>query len=249
MQGESVSGYWRALAESDGARRRPGACLAVLWPAALLAAGCSAGGRLGSAELGPAGLVETTALAREAGLDLAAGRPDAATRAADALAAAGGGRPMTGYVGVAGSILAARDKDLSGGWALDAIYTHNFTERFSLELSLGAFGYNVDTAGPDGGITGLALGAVAQAGMPFGSLRWYAGGGLGYWINDAWGLGGAEAGNSPALILVGGVDTPVAPAASLCLELRYAISTADLSPGGDVVLDALAVRVNYVFRR
>jgi len=163
------------------------------------------------------------------------------------LSAAGGGRPGTGYVGAAAAILLARSDELSNGWGLDLNYTHNLGESFSVELSLGAAGYRVERPGLSGRLSTVALGAAAQWGRPLGAARWYASAGVGWWLNDLSGLGGAEVGDSFAALLAAGAYLPIWGRGSLALELRYAISTAEVSSAEDLVLDAFSTRVNYVF--
>jgi len=84
-------------------------------------------------------------------------------------------------------------------------------------------------------------------GSTFGASRWYAGGGLVYWMNDLSGVA-AEADDSLAFTVAAGADLPIAANGNLCIEVRYMLGEADLSVGGPLDLDAFAVRANYVFK-
>ncbi len=172
--------------------------------------------------------------------------PSGAGATPRALTAAGGGEPRTGYVGVGVQGLFPSSNALSNGLGFDVNYTANVAERFSVELSLGRVGYDAGVGGP-GDLTAVTLGATAQVGMPFGAARWYAGGGLAYWLNDLSG-GSARADDSLALVVAAGADLPVAANGNLCIELRYVLAEADLSTGSSLDLDAFGARVNYVFR-
>jgi len=177
----------------------------------------------------------------------------AATSPANAFAttarflAAGGGEPRTGYIGAGVQGLFPSSDGLSGGLGIDVNYTANIAERFSVELSLGRAGYDADGVAAGAELKAVTLGAVAQVGMPFGASRWYAGGGLVYWMND---LSGAaiDADDSVAFTVAAGADLPIAANGNLCIELRYMLGDADLSVGAPLDLDAFAVRANYVFK-
>jgi hypothetical protein len=173
--------------------------------------------------------------------------PAAARATAAPLFAAGGGAPRTGYIGAGLQGLFPSDSALSSGLGFDVNYTANIAERFSVEISLGRAAYDVEGAGPGTEFTAVTLGALAQVGMPFGAARWYAGGGLAYWMND---LSGApvEADDSVAWVVAGGADLPIATSGNLCIELRYILAEADLSVGDPLDLDAFGVRANYVFK-
>ena len=206
-----------------------------LWsvaPLAALAAGCACL----SAEMG------ARIHARAAAVS-----PADASATAERFLAAGGGEPRTGYIGAGVQGLFPSSNELSGGLGLDVNYTANIAERFSIELSLGRAGYDADGVGAGAELKALTLGAVAQVGMPFGASRWYAGGGLVYWMND---LSGAaiDADDSLAFTVAAGADLPIAANGNLCIEVRYMLGDADLSAGGPLDLDAFAVRANYVFK-
>lgn len=173
--------------------------------------------------------------------------PGPATDVVEALAAAGGGRPRTGYVGLGAALYFARNRDLSGGWGLDLSYVQNITGVFSVEGSLGTVSYDLEAAAEKGSLNALTLGIVAQYGRPFGTSRWYVGGGGAWWLNETTGLGGLDADDAPAWIVEGGVEFSVSPHANLDLEFRYTFAKSELENGDDLDLDAFAARVNYVF--
>jgi len=206
-----------------------------LWSAAplvVLAAGCACL----SAETGAPVDARGTALL-----------PTHAGTTTERLLSAGGGEPRTGYIGAGLQGLFPSSDGLSGGLGIDVNYTANIAERFSVELSLGRAGYDADGVGAGAELKAVTLGAVAQVGMPFGASRWYAGGGLVYWMND---LSGAavDADDSLAFTVAAGADLPIAANGNLCIELRYMLGDADLSVGAPLDLDAFAVRANYVFK-
>jgi hypothetical protein len=169
--------------------------------------------------------------------------PAEARGAARSLLAAGGGEPRTGYIGASVQGLFPSSAALSSGISFDVNYTANLQERFSVEMSLGRVSYDLSP----GNLKAMTLGAIAQFGMPFGAARWYAGGGLTYWMNDLSGAG-AEADDSLGLVVAAGADLPITTSGNLCIELRYILADADLSTGGALDLNAFGVRVNYVFK-
>jgi hypothetical protein len=160
------------------------------------------------------------------------------------LARAGGGRPGTGYVGLAGQALFPSGDALDDAWGVDLNYTQNVAERVSVELSLGFLRFDAEGVPGAGELRTTAVQALAQLGRPFG-VRWYAGAGVGWWMNDL--SAAADAADSLAGIIVAGADLPLSTKANLAVELRYAVSSADLSPGGELELDSLGVRLNCVF--
>ncbi len=173
----------------------------------------------------------------------ASGVPSASTITARPLLAAGGGEPGTGYIGAGVQGLFPSSAFLSSGFGFDVNYTANLQERFSIEFSLGRVSLDASV----GDFDAVTFGATAQFGMPFGASRWYAGGGLAFWMNDLSGAA-AEADDSLALVLAAGADLPITTSGDLCIELRYVVNDADLTNGGVLDLSAFGVRVNYVFK-
>jgi hypothetical protein len=164
------------------------------------------------------------------------------------LPAAGGGRPRTGYVGLALAGRLGLDEGVSGGWSVDVNYTQNLAERLSLEISLGHARHDVERGGEGFEVRSTTLEAALQFGWPAGSARLYAAAGAARWLNDLSGLGGADAENSWAPVVAAGVDLPVHAAGTLVVELRYSSPSAGLSTGGEVSLGGVALRANYVFK-
>ena len=175
--------------------------------------------------------------------------PGPAAEAAEGLAAAGGGRPRTGYPGLAAAFYSANDKNLSSGWGADLNCVLNVGEEFSVEAALGTVHYNLESGTRSGGFSAVTFGALAQYGRPRGTSRWYVGAGAAWWMNgtnglDAVGVTGAT--DSLAWIVEGGVEFQVASHANVDLEFRYTFSRSELSNGDDLDLNAFAARVNYV---
>lgn len=205
--------------------------IAGVFSAALLASGC-AGGFHSSRQPGEWGRVSA---------GLRGHLPGPAWDASRELPAAGGGRPRTGYVGLAAALYFARDRNsLSEGWGVDLNYVHVITDVFSVEGGLGLLGY--DLVGK-GALEMLTFAAAAQYGRPFGTSRWYVGAGAGYWLN----IGEVDADDTLAGIVLGGVEFELSGHASLDLEFRYTFARSKLQSGEGLDLDAFAARVNYIF--
>ncbi len=212
--------------------------IAGVFSAALLASGC-VGGFHSSREPGERGLPGRGRVPA----CLTGHLPGPASDASRELPAAGGGRPRTGYVGLAAALYFARDRDsLSEGWGVDLNYVQNITAEFSVEGGVGLVGYDLDAA-QKGALRILTFSAAAQYGRPFGTSRWYVGAGAGYWLS----VGKVDAEDAPTLTALGGVEFELAARASLDLEFRYTFARSKLSNGDNLDLDAFAARVNYIF--
>jgi outer membrane protein W len=151
-------------------------------------------------------------------------------------------------VGVALAGRLGLDDEVSGGWSVDLNYTHNLSERISVELLLSHARHDVERGGASFEVRSTALEAAFQFGWPAGSARLYAGAGAARWLNDVSGLGGTEAENSWAPVVAAGVDLPLHATGTLVIELRHTALSAGLSTDSEVALGGLALRANYVFR-
>lgn len=166
----------------------------------------------------------------------------------EALAAAGGGRPGTGYPGVGLSWRLPGAAELASGLGLDFSYTHSFRESLSVGLVLGLFANGVELGAGDGTLRTVSLGASLAAGRPFGEVRWYAGMGLGWWLNRLSGIAGEGISDCPAWSLFAGAEIPLSVSLDLDIEVRYSLAQAGLDTGGQLALNALALRTVFVFR-
>lgn len=164
-----------------------------------------------------------------------------------ALLNAGGGRPGTGYLGVAVAARMPSASELANGWSADINYAQTFPVAFALEFSLGILGHDIERNGDEGDLRSTSLGIACQFGRPFGSSRWFAGAGVAYLLNDLSGMSGSVADDSVAGMLCVGVEIPLHARGSVSIDLRYDSSMIPVTVGDDIDLSSFSTRVNYVF--
>ena len=99
--------------------------------------------------------------------------PGPAAESAEGLAAAGGGRPRTGYPGLAAAFYSANDKNLSSGWGADLNCVLNVGEEFSVEAALGTVHYNLESGTRSGGFSAVTFyghGKLSEARLRFAAV-------------------------------------------------------------------------------